>query len=179
MSYFILQVETGREEVFLTSVRELVDPSIASFYWPRRSLRERRKGKTRVVEAPLFPGYLVAEAPQIGPDLFRTVRRAPSFIRFLRSNDDIQALVGSDLEMIRHFLGFGEIAQRSRVRFDENQRIHVVDGPMAGLEGRIVKVDRRKGRAKIRLDLYNNSFLVDLGFEVIHTAHAENDRKTQ
>jgi transcriptional antiterminator NusG len=36
-----------------------------------------------------------------------------------------------------------------------------------GLEGRIVKVDRRKGRAKIMLDLYNDSFSIDLGFEVI------------
>jgi transcriptional antiterminator NusG len=36
-----------------------------------------------------------------------------------------------------------------------------------GLEGKIVKVDKRKGRAKIKLDLYNDSFAIDLAFEVI------------
>jgi transcriptional antiterminator NusG len=44
-----------------------------------------------------------------------------------------------------------------------------VEGPLMGLEGRIIKVDRRKGRAKINLDLYNDSFTIDLAFEVIGT----------
>jgi transcriptional antiterminator NusG len=55
----------------------------------------------------------------------------------------------------------------SKVRFDEKNRIVVIDGVMKGLEGNIVKVDRRKGRAKIRLDIYDNSFLIDLSFEAI------------
>jgi len=53
------------------------------------------------------------------------------------------------------------------VYFNEDSRIVVVEGPLMGLEGRIVKVDRRKGRAKIMLDLYNDSFSIDLAFEVI------------
>ena len=32
---------------------------------------------------------------------------------------------------------------------------------------RIIKVDKRKGRAKISLDLYNDSFSIDLSFEVL------------
>jgi transcriptional antiterminator NusG len=39
-----------------------------------------------------------------------------------------------------------------------------------GLEGSIIKVDKRKGRAKIKLDLYNDSFSIDLAFEVIGQA---------
>jgi transcriptional antiterminator NusG len=39
-----------------------------------------------------------------------------------------------------------------------------------GLEGRIIKVDKRKRRAKIMLDLYNDSFSIDLAFEVIGSA---------
>jgi transcriptional antiterminator NusG len=41
---------------------------------------------------------------------------------------------------------------------------------MAGLEGNIIKVDKRKGRAKIKLDLYDDSFSIDLGFELIQPA---------
>ncbi|MCL2557796.1 MAG: antitermination protein NusG, partial [Treponema sp.] len=39
--------------------------------------------------------------------------------------------------------------------------------PLKGLEGRIIKVDKRKKRAKIRLDLYDESFAIDLAFEII------------
>jgi transcription termination/antitermination protein NusG len=43
----------------------------------------------------------------------------------------------------------------------------VINGPLKGLEGKIVKVDKRKGRAKVKLDLYDESFLVDLSFELL------------
>jgi transcriptional antiterminator NusG len=56
------------------------------------------------------------------------------------------------------------------VYFNDNSRIVVIEGPLMGLEGRIVKVDRRKGRAKVSLDLYNDSFTIDLAFEVIGSA---------
>jgi transcriptional antiterminator NusG len=55
------------------------------------------------------------------------------------------------------------------VYFDRNSRIVVLEGPLMGLEGKIIKVDKRKGRAKIKLDLYDNSFSCDLAFEVIGT----------
>jgi transcriptional antiterminator NusG len=72
------------------------------------------------------------------------------------------------LELVLHFIkNVGPLAGKSRVSFDENSRIAVISGPLSGLEGRIVKVDKRKGRAKIKLDLYGDSFCIDLAFEVM------------
>jgi transcriptional antiterminator NusG len=38
------------------------------------------------------------------------------------------------------------------------------------MEGRVVKVDRRKGRARIRLELYEDSFMIDFGFDALENA---------
>ena len=38
---------------------------------------------------------------------------------------------------------------------------------MQGLEGFIVKVDKRKKRAKISLDFAKENFLIDLAFDVL------------
>ncbi len=54
--------------------------------------------------------------------------------------------------------------------FDENKRIRIVAGPLKNLEGMIVRVDRRKGRARVRLALYEDSFEVDFGFEALEAA---------
>lgn len=59
------------------------------------------------------------------------------------------------------------MAEKSKVYFNEEDRIVVSEGPLKGLEGRIIKVDKRKGRAKIKLDFYDNSFAIDLAFEII------------
>ncbi len=70
-----------------------------------------------------------------------------------------------DQDLLSHFLSFGEIVKKSVAYFDENKSIRVVSGPLKGLEGMIVRVDRRKGRAKVRLEMYENSFEVDFGFD--------------
>jgi len=83
------------------------------------------------------------------------------------SNDNIVPLSKEDKELLNHFLSFGEIVDKSLVTFDRNNRIKVVSGPLQGLDGLIVKVDRRKKRAKVKLDLYKNSFIIDFGFEAL------------
>ncbi|HTP60018.1 MAG TPA: KOW motif-containing protein, partial [Spirochaetia bacterium] len=73
-------------------------------------------------------------------------------------------------------LGFGEIVDKSMVYFDQDRRIRVVSGPLKGLEGRIVRVDRRKGRARVRLELYQDSFEIDFGFDSMEAAPEESQQ---
>jgi transcriptional antiterminator NusG len=136
-------------------------------FWPRRSLRVRRTGAWRETVSPIFPGYLFLRVAQLDSELFGELRRLPGFTRFLRDNSDVEPLGERDLAILQHFLSFGEVVHRSRASFDAERRIQVIDGPLKALEGRIVRVDRRKGRARVRLQLYENSFLIDFGFEDI------------
>ena len=167
MSYFVVSVEPRGEEHFLTMARRHLSADRAKFHWPRRKLTIRRRGKREESLVPLFPGYIFLETDVVDEEIFRTVKRLPRFYRFLERNDRIRALVGDDLQLVTHFVRHGDVIGKSTVTFDENSRIQVIDGPLAGLEGRIVKVDRRKQRAKVRLDLYQESFLVDFGFELL------------
>ncbi len=174
-SIYVLQIETGAEARFVEQVRkdprvDVTERSGLCLWWPRRKLRIRRRGRRVNVVAPVFPGYLFLQAPEIDETLFRTLRSTRGFYRFLRDNRNIEPLGGKDLETIRHFLSFGEVLDRSTVTFDENNRIVVQRGPLKGLEGLIIKVDKRKRRAKVRLDLYENSFSVDLGFEILEAS---------
>ena len=85
-------------------------------------------------------------------------------------------LADNDLSLLRHFLSFGEVTVPSKVYFDENSRICVIEGALKGLEGKIIKVDRRKQRAKVLLDMYTDSFPIDLAFDVIEPAAADSYR---
>ncbi|WP_049783334.1 KOW motif-containing protein [Mahella australiensis] len=46
-------------------------------------------------------------------------------------------------------------------------RIIVLNGPLKGYEGIIVSVDKRKGRAKVRMNIMGYERLVDLGLNII------------
>jgi transcriptional antiterminator NusG len=175
MPFFAAQIWTGEEEKFLSLARGGEIPSSARLIWPRRSLRIRRRGVWRDSLAPIFPSYIFVKTEAVDAVLYRKLRKTPGFVRFLQSNENIVPLGRKDQDLLTHFLEFGEIVDKSIAVFDRNKRIRIVSGPLKGLEGFIVKVDRRKGRAKVKLELYKNSFDVDFGFEVLE-AEADDGR---
>lgn len=170
VNYYAIQVKTRSEEKFIRLFKATYPEISLPVHFPKRRLDIRKNGKIRISTPAVFPGYIFIEAENDEEIISCQwqFRRTKGFFRFLKSNQDITPLTSRDLELVLHFIkNAGPIAGRSRVYFNEDSRIVVIEGPLSGLEGRIVKVDRRKGRAKIKLDLYNDSFSIDLAFEVI------------
>ena len=164
-TYFVIQVKTRGEQKYLSLTESITEGSDLQILWPRRSLRIRRKGQWRNVLSPIFPGYIFLQTESMDPHLYWELKRVPGFYRFLKSNHDIQPLPEADARILTRLLRFGEIVHKSVATFDPGGRIRILEGPLKGLEGHIVRVDRRKGRAKIRLDLYEKSYVVDFGFQ--------------
>ncbi len=173
MHYYAIHVYTGHEDDFLKFL--ILSAPDRTVYIPKRALDERRRGKIHHKISPVFPGYVFVESENLlkDLDLYWAVRRTPGFIRFLGDNIAPTPLSDKDISLLRHFISFGEIADTSTVTFDENDRIVVLEGPLKGLEGLIERVNKRKGRAKVRLDMCNSSFHIDLGFEAIERVSTE------
>lgn len=171
MDYYALQVKTRSEDSYIQRAAGFLtdDGGIcARILFPRRKMSVRKRGIVKTVLEPVFPGYIFLESDVlVGTELYWQLRTTPGFYRFLPDSKTPKPLEGKDLATLKHFLSFGPCADKSTVRFDDNDRIQVVNGPLKGLEGKIIKVDKRKGRAKVKLDLYDESFLVDLSFEVL------------
>ena len=171
MNYYAIQVKTRGEEKFMRLFKSLHPEVELPMYFPRRRINIRRGGVMRPITSAVFPGYIFIEAEN--EDILAhqwAYRRTDGFYRFLRSNQDICPLLDRDLELVLHFIKrAGPVAGVSRVYFNEKSRIVVMEGPLAGLEGRIIKVDKRKKRAKVKLSLYDNAYAIDLAFEVMES----------
>ena len=173
MNYYAVQVKTRSEEKYIKLFKALHPEIDIPIHFPKRKMDIRRGGKIISSTTGVFPGYIFLEIEN-DEDIRRhqwDFRRTDGFFRFLKSNQNISPMTDRDLEIVLHFIKkVGPVAGSSRVYFNENSRIVVVEGPLMGLEGSIIKVDKRKGRAKIKLDLYNDSFSIDLAFDVIWQA---------
>ncbi|MDR2842748.1 MAG: antiterminator LoaP [Spirochaetaceae bacterium] len=172
MKYYAAQVKTLFEEKYIDLFKYLHSKIPVVFYFPKRELIERHCGKRLHKILPLFPGYIFIETQDDFKiqDYIMHFRRIKGFFRFLRSNVEIQQIRGNDLEIIKHFIEKpAATSEISTVYFNQNDEIVVVKGALSGLEGRIVKIDKRKGRAKIKLGLCGESYTVDLGFETIES----------
>ena len=170
MKYYALQVKARAENKFIRLFKAMNPKTTIPLYFPQRRLDIRKKGVVRQSLSGVFPGYIFLEVESDEQILAHQweFRRTEGFYRFLKSNQNISPITDRDLELVLHFIKeVGPVAGRSKVYFNENSKIVVIEGPLMGLEGKIVKVDKRKGRAKIKLDLYDDSFAIDLSFDVI------------
>jgi transcriptional antiterminator NusG len=171
MSLFAVQVKTRDEEKYIKLFcANNPDKKNVRIYFPKRETRIRKQGKTITRIAPVFAGYVFVELEQDDDIMnhYWALHLTNGFFRFLPSNKTVHEMEGGDLELAVHFIRqLGQVAGVSKVYFDENEKIVIKEGPLLGLEGRIVKIDRRKGRAKVKLDLYGDSFAVDLSFEML------------
>ena len=165
--FYVIQVKTRGESKYLELASPLAEDIGLKIFWPRRSLRIRKNGKWHDTLASIFPGYLFLQIDEVDTELYWELKKIPGFIRFLKDNHNITPLPDREAEIISRLIRFGEVIEKSIITFKENNKIHVIDGPLKGLEGIIIKVDKRKGRAKIKLDLYKESYLVDFGFQSI------------
>ena len=167
MYYFTLQVMTGNESKYIESARKLF-PDF-NLLFPQRRMIVRRNQKQFFELAPLFSGYIFLESEEkiIKSDIFWGLRKIPGFFRFLKDNSNPIPLSKDDTQLLQHFIDFGKIAEPSTVCFNENQQIIIKDGPLQGLEGKIVKIDKRKQRVKVSLDMYEKTFLIDLAIQFI------------
>jgi transcription termination/antitermination protein NusG len=176
MIYYALQVHTGREKIFIDEMKTQLPESGPEyqFIYLQRKMLIRKQGSTRDKLLPLFPGYLFLESDdKIDLEARSIMRKSDSFYRFLKSNQNITPLDDHDLKLLKHFMDFGKTAGTSQVYFDKDQHIVVISGPLKGLEGFIIKTDKRKHRAKIQIDFENSPMTIDLSFEMISGAEIQ------
>jgi transcriptional antiterminator NusG len=167
MNYFVIQIRTGNEKQFLEIANKISALRKMRFIWLRKMTDHKKQGRIKTALVSLFPGYLFIESETILGEEIKLIKSITGFIHFLRDNQHIDPLSFQDRELVSHFLSFGEVVGKSEAFFDDQNRIRIVAGPLKGLEGSIVKVDRRKKRVKVKLDLYEDSLLINLDFELI------------
>ena len=170
MDYYVVQVSTGKEKNFIEDAefKNKFDELSYSIVFPQRILKIRKAGKVTEKQLPVFAGYLFIGTDKISKELYQHLKRCKGFYRFLPNNQEPKFLEGRDFEILNQFISFGGLAKISQVVFDENDRIKVIEGPLSGLEGYIIRVNKRKGRATVCLDMCQTAFSIDLGFEILN-----------
>lgn len=162
--WYVLFVSTGEEDNVRDRLRYTFGDKLKLMV-PKKLIRERRKGVNKEVEKVLFRGYVFINSA-VDFKAYYEIKNTPGVIKFLKSGTDILQLEEDEAEILDKLLSKDEIIGISNI-FIENSEIRVIDGPLKNFEGKIVKVDRRKGRAKVLFTFCGSEKLVDLGVNEI------------
>ncbi len=158
--WYVLHVMTGEE----VAIRNVIENKIGVKAWvPRRTVCERRQGIIKTVVKTLIPAYVFIQI-FLEPKVYYQLRSVVGVIRFLGGFGP-EPVQESEMNYLFRLCSDGEIAGLSTLSIGDGVR--VTAGPLRGMEGQIVRIDRRKLRAKVRLTLLGRAHEVDMGIEVL------------
>lgn len=158
MNYYVLQVITGRE-LFIKKKLKVVN-----LICPLRKTIIQRKGKKMAETKPIFPGYLFFKTDKLNDDLTDIIKNTDYIIKILNSFAEPIPLNICELESIIPLFNPKMKPELSKIKFDKSNKIVVINGPLKYLEGKIVKVDKRKQRATVAVEMYNNIHKIDFSY---------------
>ncbi|WP_041720246.1 antiterminator LoaP [Alkaliphilus metalliredigens] len=161
--WYVVHVKSNEE----MKAKKLVEKEIEDIkvIVPQRIIPEKRQGETRHVKKILFTGYLFLNV-ELDVDTYYKLKRIPSIHRFL-GLEKPEAIPLEEMQRVLRLCNQGELIGLSKVIVKEGNKVQVVSGPLLGMEGHIIKVDKRKGRAKVCLSVLGDAKTVDLGIEII------------
>lgn len=169
MSWYVIFVETGYEDQFCRYTDKMKHQRYAGIQYnllvPKRKIFERKQGIRQEVIKTMFPGYVLLETESIF-DFYSQAKGSPHIIRFLRENSLFQEVRKEEIQQILMMVDSRGLIEISKA-FVENDRVKIAEGPLLGMEGIIERIDRRKGRAKVRFYLNEKSLLIDLGIQIL------------
>ena len=170
MEYYCAMILSGQEKSFKQSAAAATEaaregnqdfPS-SRFYVFERKLQNRNKG---LFDAMPFPGYVFFEVDSLTPDFFEVIRSIKGFCRILYDNQNPVQISGQGLEELKLFIRNGEHWGISKVSFVPGQKIKAVSGPLVGLEGQIVAVNRKRKQITVQSSLTQDGKKFDLLYE--------------
>ena len=143
--WYVLQVVSGREEWARDDLQELGFRAIV----PVENRMIRHGGQWIWRKYVLFPGYLFVQSA-LTPEEYYRMRGVPGILGLLRTGSAPSPL--TDEEAARVLILGGAVLDPSLLSF-EPDGYRVLEGPLLDLEHQIVRVDRHRRRATIRVGI--------------------------
>ena len=138
-------------------------------FLPTLETWSKRGGVRRLGRVPMFRGYLFLRH-SMDKTSYLEVYRARGLVRVLGERwDRLDIVPNSEIEAIQKLLHSGlPILPYPYLR--EGQRVRITDGPLADMEGIVVRVNPKKGLLVVSVNLLQRSVAVHLDCTVLEAA---------
>ncbi len=163
--WYCLHTRSRHEEMVF---QRLEDKRIFSFL-PKLEVWSRRKDRRKKIQKALFPGYIFVR--EVLDPLHRLeILKTPGVVKILGNEEGPVAVPEIQIESIQTILG-GKSAVSPFPYLKEGQIVRVVEGPLKGCEGFLLKIKEGKEKLVITVDLLQRSVAVEIDGASVEPVH--------
>ena len=151
--WFALQVMPRHEK----SVDKFLEYKGYDHFLPTYCVRRRWSDRVRVVEEPLFPGYVFCRGQR---DLMEVIRSSPGVIRIVAFGGRPHPVPDKEIEALQQIVR-GKREYSASSYLNVGQKVQVISGPLTGIIG-IITHFKNHDRLVISLDVIMKSVSVEI-----------------
>ena len=164
--WYVIQVRTGTEESIRIQCEKKIPKSVMErcfipYYEEKRKIR----GSWTTIQKVLFPGYVFIVSQKI-EDLYVHLKHIMGFTKLIGSGNEIVPLTQKEKKFLLSLGGEEQVVTMSE-GIIEGKQVKVLEGPLAGREGMIRRIDRHKRKAWMEVDMFGRKQLVQVGLEIV------------
>jgi transcription termination/antitermination protein NusG len=139
-------------------------------FLPRVGVWSRRAGERRLVSVPLFPGYLFLRHAEMTKASYLELCKARGLVRVLGERwDRLEVVPDAEVEGIRRALE-ARLPVTPYPYLHDGERVRIVSGPLADVEGILIRAKPNKGLLVLRVALLQRSVAVEVDCTLVTPA---------
>lgn len=166
MAWYAIFVKTGNENKVKLRLeyRFRGEPEV---FLPKRIIRERKDGIWKDKTKVLFPGYVFIRG-DITPTVLTQMWNVPDLFKLLKQDCGPVSIPEEEVDVFRHLMDGADTIGLSQACM-VGDRVEFIGGPLADsvVKGEVVSIDKRKGRAMVRIYFLGEDRILPFGFELI------------
>jgi transcription elongation factor/antiterminator RfaH len=157
-SWYVLHTKSRFENV----VNEGLLKKSMEVFLPKVKVLSRRRDRKMMISVPLFPGYLFVKT-DLHPNEHVEIVKTAGAVRLVGNKDGPISVPLETIDSLKIMVS-GNNPVATGNRFKKGDRVIVVDGPFAGVNGIFVRY-RGKGRVVVNIDALGQFAAVDVSEE--------------
>jgi transcription elongation factor/antiterminator RfaH len=160
-AWYVIQAQTRKEaEVEMALQREGIE-----IFLPMVTISSRRRDRKVTLRGPLFPGYLFIN-DRLDTKIFHKVVKTQYVFRLLGYGKRPTPISDAEVEAIKTIVSSPRAYYPWRF-LEKGQKVRVIDGPLAGIQGIILEIRPQHRRLVVGVELFRRSVAVELSDEAV------------
>lgn len=163
--WYAIQAHSGSEQSVKKAITKLVkelgvEEKVAEIVVPTEDVIEIKKGKQKVVERSLYPGYVFALL-DLDNELWHRIQSLTKVSRFIGEEKKPVPLQEKDVQQILE-KAKKRAAPKPKVFFDTAEAVRIIDGPFANFTGVVEEYEMATGKLRLNVSIFGRSTPVEM-----------------
>lgn len=164
--WYVVHTYSGHEKKVKANLEKRIESigigeKIKEILVPTEEKIRKRKGKKKIVDKKIFPGYIIVQM-EMNDETWYVVRNTPGVTGFVSSGTRPLPLEKAEIDHI--LSGMGLKKQEISIDFEVGDKVMVIDGPFEEFIGIVQEIHPQQQKVKVMVSMFGRETPVELDF---------------